>query len=175
MQKLLIPFLVFFLIINFVAAEELRITLVTYNPEKKSAEIRIENTGSRDYHDLRMYVDRLPPERIVGLLRQGNAIKIPKGIPIGKHTIIISTAEGINVTKVLDFAKSETQIKDELEIKKKIDELKGGKEEKKVAENVYEIKKHLWDNILIIIIGVVLFLFLLYFMSRLGKGRRKRK
>lgn len=107
--------IIFFLMVSVVIAEEFKITLVSYNSEERSAQIRIENTGNQDYSDLTMSIDNLEPKHIVGLISPGGAIKLPRGVPPGKHTITISTAEGVTVSKELDFPRSELQVKKELE------------------------------------------------------------
>ena len=146
------------------ALDEFEITLIAYNPETQSAQIEIKNIGTKDYHDVTMALGNLDPVRIVGLLKQGNAIKVPKGIPPGKHTITISAEEGVTVAKEIDFPKSELQVKKEREIKKQIEEI-----EEKTQLRVYETKKKPIKKTLIIIGALVMFFFIVYFISRKRK------
>lgn len=165
------------LVVNVVTAvDEFEVTLIAYNAETQSAQIGIKNIDSNDHYDVYMAIDNSEPVNIVGLLRQGNAIKVSKGIPPGKHTITVSTPHGAITKKIIDFPKSQEQIKEELEKEKLVKELTGKqKEEKKVAERVYEVKKKPISNTLIIIILLVLFLLLLYFIFKKEKKNINRR
>lgn len=171
-KQKIIPVIICLLMVNIVTAlDEFEITLIAYDSETQSAQIGVKNIDSKDYHDVSMAIDNSQPVRIVGLLRQGNAIKIPKGIPPGKHTITVSTTEGVTVKKELDFPKSQKQIKKELEIEEEVKEIKKktvGKEETQLR--VYEKRKKPIKKILIIIIALIIFILVLYFISR-GKKR----
>lgn len=169
-KQKIITLIICLLMINIVTAlDEFEITLIAYNPETQSAQIGIKNTGSEDYHDVTMAIDSLQPVRIVGLLKQGNTIKIPKGIPPGKRTITISADEGVTVVKEIDFPKSEAQIKRELEVKEQIKDIekKIGKEETQLR--VYEKKEKPIKNVVIIIVALIIFFLLLYFIFKRKK------
>ena len=148
------------------ALDEFKISLVAYNAETQSAQIGIKNIDSKDHYDLYMAVDNLEPVKLVQLLKQGNTIKVPKSIPPGKHTITVSTLHGALTAKEIDFPKSQAQIKEELETKRKVEELQSEKLEKKPELRVYEQKRKPIGTILIISAIIVLFLLLLYFIFR---------
>lgn len=159
--------------INLVAAaDEFEIVVVKYDPDAQNAQISIKNIGDHDYHDVTIAIGDLEPVNIVGLLRIGNAIKVPRGIPPGDWKITVAAAEGVSVTKELNFPKSEKQVKREMEIRQIIEEKTGEKFDEKSSKAFrnYETGDNSIRNLLI---GVFVIIILLFFFFFIKKGKSK--
>lgn len=94
-----------------VAAAEIKIDVIQYNPETQKARIIVANTGPQDYHDISFALGSGNPTEYKGsTLKAGTAITIPKIVPQGMYTATIITREGETFTQELLFAPSGKQI-----------------------------------------------------------------
>jgi hypothetical protein len=104
-------FLAGLLVLLPLAFADIRIDVVSYSPESQKARILVANADTQDYTDITFALDDMPPAEYKGsILKAGTAITIPKLVPVGKHTITITTREGAVFSKELLFAPSGKQL-----------------------------------------------------------------
>lgn len=92
MKKIIL--LIFLVFIPVAIAEDLRISLIEYNPDTGYARIQIENTAGTDLHNVQFQLDTLPARLITPIMQQSASTARVLTIPAGIHTITIISDEG---------------------------------------------------------------------------------
>lgn len=123
------------------AEEGIEISLNAYDSESTIAKISLHNSAAQDYHDVTLAVDSLPPTKIVSILAAGTTILYPVIAPSGEHKITVTTKEGATFSKDIYFAKSQTQIQEDIQKEQEVQEEKEEKyqqitEEKEKIESM---------------------------------------
>lgn len=104
------------LALELVAAQSgIDITLSTYDSTSHEAKIQIKNLDDVDYHDIYLTIDTWEPVKIVNTLGAKSGAAIMKIIPPGERVLKVTTEEGVNIEKKLNFLKTITQIQEEIE------------------------------------------------------------
>lgn len=119
MKKIILLSLIIF-ILPVVLAQDLEISIVSYSPETGSARLRIFNHADINYNDLKYSVDNGEENLIVERFASKVAISIFPTIKPGRHTITITSSNGLNFEQELQFGSSE---KDVLEQREQIKEI----------------------------------------------------
>ncbi len=109
MKKIILLIIALFLIpITF--AQDLEISIVSYTPETGSARLRILNPTAINYNDLKYSIDQGEENILVQRLASKKAISIFPTIEPGKHTITITSSNGLNFEQELQFGSTETDV-----------------------------------------------------------------
>ena len=87
------------------AQEEIKITLIEYNPETNFARVQIDNNLETDLHNLNFQLNTLPQTQLVSVLKAKNSIAKVLNAPEGIHTVKI-TSDELTVSKDLSFSAS---------------------------------------------------------------------
>ena len=122
MKKLTYP-IILLLLASFVIAEGLEIKLIQYDSQTDYARIQIVNRDKNSLHDIKLTIDNQKPTDIVQLLGPGNAVVKSFNIPTGSHKMVVSSKEGITLTKDIQFSKSSDEVKQDAE-KRKLEQQK---------------------------------------------------
>lgn len=94
-MKKIIYLLTLVLLTNIVLAQDIRISIIEYNPDKSdSAKIMVRNHGTEPYRDITYTVENGQEQFLVGILTPGNAAGATVKIPSGSHTITVKTDKG---------------------------------------------------------------------------------
>src|SRR3989344_379923 len=107
MKKIILILTILLVCINYVNAqdEEIKITLIEYNPETNFARIQIENILETDLHNVYFQLDTLPSRlmtpTLVAKTSSARVLTVPEGI----HTVKI-TSDELTVSKDLSFSAS---------------------------------------------------------------------
>jgi hypothetical protein len=180
-MKKIIFILVLLLVIESVFAQNIELSLISYDSQSHKAKIRIENIGNSDLHDLSLQIDNLPALEFPGsLLKSGTAIILTKNVLPEKHKVKVTTKEGIIIEKEITFSKTEADRKEDLAREREIKTEKI-REQRKTSQTQEETKieepqesgiKTLMKKWYIIIIAIgLLFIFLFFVIKHYLKKR----
>jgi len=156
-KKNLILLIIFLLFSTSVLAQDFNINIIKYNPETQNVRLRIENTASTDFHDVKINIDNAVEVPVNSFIGSGSIISIFLVIPPGEHEITITTKEGITETKKLYFSPTEEQLKEIIANKKEIREQQ--KQLEKPKEDSAKKIKYIYILIALIIILIISWLY----------------
>ena len=119
MKKLILLIIALF-IIPVVLAQDLELSIVSYSPETGSARLRIYNPTAINYNDLKYSIDDGEENLIVERLASKVAISIFPTITPGKHTITITSSNGLQFEQILQLGSAEADV---LKQREQLDEI----------------------------------------------------
>ena len=107
MKKIILILAILLVCINYINAqdEEIKITLIEYNPETNFARIQIENTLETDLHNVYFQLDTLPSRLMTPTLAAKASSARVLNVPEGIHTVKI-TSDELTISKDLSFSAS---------------------------------------------------------------------
>lgn len=109
MKKIVLLIISLFLI-PVVFAQDLELSLVSYSPETGSARLRILNPTAINYNDLKYSIDDGEENFIVERLASKVAISVFPTILQGRHTITITSSNGLQFEQELQFGSTEEDV-----------------------------------------------------------------
>ena len=159
MKKIILLSLIIF-IVPIVLAQDLELSIVSYSPETGSARLRIFNPTAINYNDLKYSVDNGEENLIVERFASKVAISIFPTIKPGKHTIKITSSNGLNFEQELQFGSAEADVLEQREqikeINKKQLELFKQGVQKEIKEEQIEKQRNPYYVIAAILIAVAI-------------------
>ena len=109
MKKIILLLLILF-ILPVVLAQDLELSIVSYSPETGSARLRIYNPTDINYNELKYSIDDGEENLIVERFASKVAISVFPTITPGKHTIKITSSNGLNFEQELQFGSTEEDV-----------------------------------------------------------------
>jgi hypothetical protein len=115
-MKKIIYLLTLVLLATSVLAQDIRISVIEYTPEKSDlAKIMVRNHGTEPYRDITYTIEDGQEQFLVGILTPGNAAGATVKVPSGATTITVKTDKGtFQQQLILQEATQSTAIKREV-------------------------------------------------------------
>ena len=94
---------------SFVAADDIDVSVNSYDAVKNRAFIQIQNIGQQELHDLFYAVDDWPKKSLVSSLQKGSSSIIILTLRPGQHIVKVESKEA-SVQKTITLSKTEEQV-----------------------------------------------------------------
>lgn len=167
-----------------VLAQNLDVSIVSYDQKTKSTRIQIKNLADKDLHDVKIKVDQSREIPIMDLLKKGTTSSTFLGIEHGEHTIVVTSKEGITLTKKIYLSPTEEQINQDIEKERQLEQQREEKRreveetykkitlleaERKQEKTTINYSLYIATLFIILIIALISYLFYLIFKKKPSK------